>query len=195
MFTEDDIHNLGLMLEEKGLSHSQIDSYFEHHGVKGMHWGIRNDHVEGVSNKTNRQAKKDAHEFARAKLFYGEGAGTRRKLIKNKVEGKSKLDPSYKKAFDHHYAKQDLAGHTAKAISERHRKDVKNSTAKTARGVKNVMLRNGAPVSLAAAAIGTAALNPRVRTVVKSSSKTAFNEAKRRVNAVHLQRLLKQMGV
>jgi len=43
MFTEADIDTVGHMLEEKGLSHSQIDSYFEHHGVKGMKWGVRRE--------------------------------------------------------------------------------------------------------------------------------------------------------
>ena len=41
-----------------------------HFGVLGMKWG---------HHKTIRNAKKDTHEFARAKMFYGEGAGTRRK--------------------------------------------------------------------------------------------------------------------
>ena len=39
-----------------------------HTGVKGMKWGV---------------AKRDAKEAARAKMFYGESAGTRRKDIKN----------------------------------------------------------------------------------------------------------------
>ena len=47
-----------------------------HFGILGMKWG---------RHKTIRNAKKDAHEFARAKMFYGEGAGTRRKLIKAKM--------------------------------------------------------------------------------------------------------------
>jgi len=41
MYTEEQIDAIGLMLEEKGLSHSQIDEYFEHHGVIGMKWGFR----------------------------------------------------------------------------------------------------------------------------------------------------------
>jgi hypothetical protein len=39
--TETDILELGFMLEEKGLTHEQIDAYFEHHGTKGMKWGVR----------------------------------------------------------------------------------------------------------------------------------------------------------
>ena len=49
-----------------------------HSGIKGMKWGVR------------RKAKKDAKEYTKAKSFYGEGAGTRRKLIKQKVEYNSK---------------------------------------------------------------------------------------------------------
>lgn len=36
-----EIDRVGTALEDLGLSHSQIDAYFEHHGVKGMHWGVR----------------------------------------------------------------------------------------------------------------------------------------------------------
>lgn len=32
---------IGDMLEHAGMSNEQIDAYFEHHGVKGMHWGRR----------------------------------------------------------------------------------------------------------------------------------------------------------
>src|SRR3569833_2872175 len=99
----------------------------EHYGVKGMKWGVRHDGPPGVSGKTNRLAKKDAKEFARAKQFYGEGAGNRRKLIRATVEGRSKKDPSYKKAFDHHLSKQDTSKHASAARNERKRKDVKKS--------------------------------------------------------------------
>jgi hypothetical protein len=45
----------------------EIDAFLAHHGVKGMHRGVHH-------------AKADAHEFVKAKLAYGEGAGTRRRL-------------------------------------------------------------------------------------------------------------------
>lgn len=41
MLTEEQIDVIGLMLEDKGLTHSEIDSYLEHRGVKGMKWGVR----------------------------------------------------------------------------------------------------------------------------------------------------------
>jgi hypothetical protein len=122
-----------------------------HSGVKGMHWGVRKDRPGGVSRSVDRSAKKDAKEFARAKMFYGEGAGNRRKLIKGTVEGKSKNTPGYKEAFDHHLGKQDMSKHASKAQGERKRKNVVNSTAKTARGVRHVLNGNSQYASLAAA--------------------------------------------
>lgn len=112
-----------------------------HYGVKGMHWG---------QHKIERTAKSDAKEFARAQQFYGEGAGTRRKLIKATVEGRSKNVAGYKEAFDRHLANQDMAKHASKAKSERKRKDVAKGTAKTARGIKNIINGNAAYASLGA---------------------------------------------
>lgn len=122
-----------------------------HFGVKGMHWGQHKADLPGVSRDVNRDAAKAAKEFARAKAFFGEGAGTRRKLIKQTVEGKSRRDPNFKKAFDHHLANQDLAKHVEKAKAERTRKNVKNSTAKTARGISHVLRGNSRYASAAAA--------------------------------------------
>lgn len=125
------------------------ESYFlEHFGVKGMKWGVR---------RTNRDARKDAEEFARAKQFFGEGAGTRRKLIKAKVEGKSKNNPAYAKAFEAHLSTQDTSRHASKAISERRRKDVVKSTKQTsgavARQITGQMGTKAAIVALAAGGI------------------------------------------
>ena len=61
-----------------------------HFGVKGMKWGVR---------KQRYLAKKDAKETARAKMYYGDGAGVRRRQIKAIVKQRSK-DPTYKKAYD-----------------------------------------------------------------------------------------------
>jgi hypothetical protein len=99
-----------------------------HFGTKGMKWGQRKNSTPGVSSKIDRDAKKDAREFARAKQFFGEGAGTRRKLIKATVEGKSAKNPAYAKAFQSHISKQDSSKHASKAVSERRRKDVTKRT-------------------------------------------------------------------
>ena len=134
------------------------DDYLAHYGVKGMKWGVRKSETPGVSRRTDREAKKDAKEFARAKMFYGEGAGTRRKLIKNTVEAKSKKDPDYKKAFENHLGSQDMGKHAQKARQERSRKDAVSQTKKTARGIKNLALGTGASATTAAAVMYYACL-------------------------------------
>lgn len=158
-----------------------VDIFLEHWGVMGMHWGVRKDDgPSGVNRQTNRDAKKDAEEFARAKMFYGEGAGTRRKLIKTKVESKSTKSAEYKKAFDYHIERQDMETHTNKAKSERGRKDLQNSTAKTARGIKNVIFGNPQYASIAAIAIGTAgvaAYNAGLHKKVFKWGKVAYMQA------------------
>lgn len=111
-----------------------------HYGVKGMKWGVR------------RAAKRDAKEFARAKMFYGEGAGTRRKLIKATVEERSK-DADYKKAFDEYLSKQDMSKHAAKAKVERARKTAVKTTIKTGRGLVNAAIGNIGKASATAASI------------------------------------------
>ena len=121
----------------------EVEEFLAHYGVQGMKWGVR------------RSAKRDANESARAKLFYGEGAGTRRKLIKAKVESRSR-DANYKAAFDHYMSKQDLGKRATQATSERRRKDVVKGTAKTARGVHRQLTGGFGSVSIASAAIAGA---------------------------------------
>lgn len=110
----------------------QYPDYLMHYGVKGMRWGQR---------KTRKRAQKDAKEYARAKMYYGQGAGNRRKLISNTVAQRSK-DPYYKSEFDKAMAKQDMAKHVSAAKRERKMADIKDATSKTARGVVNVATGN-----------------------------------------------------
>jgi hypothetical protein len=105
------------------MAERSVEDFLEHHGVKGMKWGQRKDRAPGVTKQVDKHARRDAQEFARAKSFYGEGAGTRRKLIKQTVDHKSANVPGYKKAFDHHLSRQDMSKHADKAVSERTRTD------------------------------------------------------------------------
>lgn len=155
---------------------SQEWGYLQHYGIKGQVHGVRRfqnedgslteegkrrygyyDRADGTKDykRLQNDAKKDAEEFARAKAFYGEGAGTRRKVIKNKISERMK-DPDYKKEFDKWFASQDMSKHQAAANRERKARDVKNATVRTARGVKNFLLGNAVPMTTAALAIGAA---------------------------------------
>ncbi len=150
--------------------HFNDEDFLEHYGVKGMHWGVRKDATDlGVPRKTAAKAKKDAEEFTRAKLFFGEGAGTRRKLIKATVEQRMS-DPHYKKAFDHYVNQTDLSKRADQAKSQRRRKDIVSSTKKTARGVKNTILNNGAPVTITALAVAGVAQEAHARGLDKKAA-------------------------
>lgn len=132
-----------------------------HHGVKGMKWGVRKDHPQGVSKHVSKAAEKDAKEFARAKSYFGEGAGTRRKLIKQTVDAKSARVPGYKKAFDHHLSKQDMSKHASKAVKERTSTDRKGRNKQRAGAIaRRATGEMGTQAAfVAAAAAGAAYLN------------------------------------
>lgn len=82
-----------------------------------------------------KEARIDAQEFARAQMYYGEGAGIRRKLINNTVDAKVARDPVYGRAFDKELRKQDMADHASKARKERTRRDTNKTVSKNIRGI------------------------------------------------------------
>lgn len=161
----------------------EVDEFLAHYGVKGMRWGRRKGGVEGVPARTNRMAAKDAKEAALAKMYYGEGAGVRRRQIKGVVEARSKADPAYKKAFDHHLANQDLAKASSKAHSKRKRTDVVNGTKKTVKGINHIRNGNAQYASATAALLVGGAMYAHAQGIDKllfEKGKTAYNEAKSR---------------
>lgn len=135
------------------MADQRAEDFLAHHGVLGMHWGQHKTESGISSHRIDREAKKDAKEHNIAKLYYGEGAGTRRKLIKAKVEGKSARSADYAKAFAYHQANGNTEKNLSKAVGQRHRKDVRNTTTKTARGVGHIIRGNAQYASLGAAAL------------------------------------------
>lgn len=80
-----------------------------------------------------KEAAKDAAEYAAAQMSYGEGAGTRRKLIESAVAYKTERINGYHEAFNQAYHTQDITKHIANAKRSRRVKDV---GALTSRNVK-----------------------------------------------------------
>lgn len=107
------------------------------------------------TDRLKKDAKKDAEDMARAKAYYGEGAGNRRKQIRNRISERMK-DPDYKTEYEKQLAAQDMSKHQKAANRERHVQDAKNTAAKTARGIKNLLLGVGS-ASLTAVALYNAA--------------------------------------
>lgn len=83
-----------------------------------------------------KEARNDAREHARAQMFYGEGAGVRRKLINATVEGKTaKYGAEYKRAFNDELDRQDWSEHAKKAHREREFKDKSHTLSKNVKGL------------------------------------------------------------
>jgi len=145
------------------------NSEIYHFGVIGMKWR---------RHRTIKDAQKDAHEFARAKMFYGKGAGTRRKLIKAAVESKSK-DKLYKDEFDKALAKQDMGEHAKKAKVERISKDAAESVTKTTKGFMNLTMGNAVRVSSTAAGLYAVAkmtgMDKKIVEVSKDTMRAGLN--------------------
>lgn len=131
----------------------ESNDYLIHYGVLGMKWGVRKASGNNASFGTKRRAKKDAKEFARAKMYYGKGAGTRRKLIKAKVEQNKKNRSGYEEEFNKALSKQNMGKHASAAKRERKVNNAKEFTAKTTRGLVNLASGSAVPVAASAAAV------------------------------------------
>jgi hypothetical protein len=121
----------------------QVEEFLEHHGVKGMKWG---------EHHARRQARADANEFAKARAFYGQGAGTRRKLIKAKVQTRM-ANPHYADEFHKTLNGQNLEKRSAQATRLRKRKDATGFVGKTARSAHRQLTGGFGPVTAAGATV------------------------------------------
>lgn len=176
-----------------------INGQLYHHGIKGQKWGVRRyQNKDGTLTALGkRRARKDAEEYARAKMYYGEGAGTRRKLIKATVEERSKNE-NYKKAFDEALANQDMSKHAAKAKRERRRNDAAATASKTGRGVVNVLTghpeRLGAGMMTAYMAYNVAHKTGADKVIAKMAN-DAVSKVKTELGRRAVERTFRKMGM
>lgn len=150
----------------------ESNSELYHYGIKGQKHGVRRfqnldgsltaegkirygvyDRDDGTKDmdRLKKDAAKDAKEWAKAKAYYGEGAGNRRKKIKNALSEKMK-DPDYKAEFDKQVSNQDMAKVQKQANFERKSTDAKKTAKKVGRTAKRFLF------SLMAAGVTVGAL-------------------------------------
>jgi hypothetical protein len=82
-----------------------------------------------------KMAAKDAAEWARAEMFFGEGAGTRRKLLEAEIGHKVENISDYSEAFNKAYESQNMADHAIKAAKERKHIDRMEKVSKNTRAL------------------------------------------------------------
>ena len=138
---------------------AEYQSYLEHSGVKGQKWGVRRYQNPdgtlteegkvhyGISSerdrrKIDKEAQRDAKRYAEAKAYYGEGAGNRRKIVKNELS-KKMSNPYYKDRFEEFVKNADMVKAQKKAVRERNARDTAKSAKRTARKASVFMLSNG----------------------------------------------------
>lgn len=83
----------------------------------------------------NKEAKKDAAEYMAAQMSYGEGAGTRRKLIETAVAYKTERITGYGEAFNTFMHTEDPLKHIKNAKRSRLAKDTAAVTGRNIRAV------------------------------------------------------------
>lgn len=95
-------------------------------------------------NKIQKMAEADAKRWAAAEMFYGEGAGTRRKLLNAEIETKlvEYADTDYADLFNLAYEHLDMDKFAKAAIKERQHLDRMAKAGKNLRALKSGNLNN-----------------------------------------------------
>lgn len=89
------------------------------------------------NKKLQNMATKDASDWARAEMFFGEGAGIRRRHLEAQIKEKRNDIPNYKEWFDFAYSRQNMAEHAIAAAKERKKIDAMASAGKNFRAIRS----------------------------------------------------------
>ncbi len=138
--------------------------------------------------KTVRMAKKDAKRYADAKMFYGEGAGNRRKLLKAELNKKMGI-PGYKEVFDREVENADYAKSAKRAQRERKARDVKKGIL----GSKS--LTTLATTALTAGTMYYLRNKDEVDSHIRQFANDTISNLQNEANRAKAQKFLRRMGL
>lgn len=169
-------------MELGDLLRAQEQAQLEHFGVKGMKWGVRR-----AEKRMNRMAKKDAKRYAEAKMFYGETAGTKRKLLNAEINQKRSKIKGYSENFDKEVKNVNYAKAANKATHKRKRIDRAHYTKQAIKKITNTT----GPLTIAAGGALYAMNKEAVDKYVAKAARQAFSYGKRQVNAKKVSKILK----
>lgn len=142
------------------------DNYLAHYGVLGMKWGQRR-----AARRTAKMVRRDAKRYADAKMFYGETAGTKRKLLNAELNKKKKTIQGYEDAFNKELEVVDFAKSAKKATRVRKAKD-------TTAAIKTVVGITG-PITIVAGTMYYKANKEKVDSFVKGAANSAASKFKK----------------
>lgn len=132
-------------------------------------------------SKLEKMAKEDAYEWGLAQMFFGEGAGTRRKLVAAKIDQRVIDIPGYEEALDKAYAKIDQIEMAEKALALRKRIDRSAKAGKNLRAIRTGNLQNLSTGVFVAVGVVYVAHITGYDEVVKDEAKRLYRKVKTEV--------------
>lgn len=134
------------------------------------------------NKKLKKMAAEDARQWAYAEMFFGEGAGTRRKLLSATIAAKVERISGYHELFQKEYAKQDFSALAIRAAKERRRIDgshfIKRNLGALARGDRRGMSNGFAAAVIVASVAHTTGYDKKVIEFAKDE----YRDVKNRYN-------------
>lgn len=127
-----------------------------------------------------KQAAKDAHEYAAAYMGYGEGAGTRRKHIEGTVGYKAEFVPGYREAFEAEHSKQNMEEHAKNAKTTHRTKSVNQAVVRNTKALASGKIENASSGLVVVAAIAYVAHATGLDQPVIDFTKKQYKKARQR---------------
>lgn len=131
-----------------------------------------------MSKKFEKMAQQDAHDWARAEMFFGDGAGVRRRHLEAQISEKMNDIPNYKEWFDFAYSRQNMAEHAIAAAKERQNIDRLAKADKNFRALKSGNLHNLSSGVFVVVGVAYLAHATGVDKQIKAEAKKLYKKAK-----------------